>query len=263
MESFDAEKQRDREINDLLQEIKYLADNNDTAFLCNSRNKRIRNKHSHEQYKIKVNRLNELKEMGAIDFTYPACEELNSDLNELKKSKNDFIFIEGYSIKIIEPRFSQLCKKYKEATEDLVNKDPKTDKSNLQSIQLVTRSLEPSDVIFLVLDRNFHLAIRCAVKNTKGEPTYIKKLYDIAYLADAPGKRVDYNKRLADNINNGLFRKRPIAKYMRTNKFQKPTLVQKSEDKKRVVLKNEIHIETLLIKNIPTQLQYLYKDKTM
>lgn len=135
-------------------------------------------------------------------------------------------------------------------------------KNQLKSIHLITNSLEPTSVIFLVLDEQFNKPIRCAVKNNKNEETYIKKLYNIAYIVNAPNKKVIYNKSLADSINNGLFRKRPIAKYMRTNKFTKPTLVQKSEDKALLVLKNEILIKTDLIKNIPSQFQSLYIDKT-
>lgn len=149
---------------------------------------------------------------------------------------------------------------------------PRTDKSKimplsqngnyLKSVNLVSASLEPSSVIFLVLDDLFDRPIRCSVKNSKGEVAYIKKLYDIAYLVDVPGKKVDYSKNLADSINNGLFRKRQVAKYMRTNNLIKPTLVQKSEDKISLVLKNEIPVKTLLIKNIPVQHQSLYIDKT-
>jgi hypothetical protein len=139
---------------------------------------------------------------------------------------------------------------------------PTKENRYLRSISLVTASLEPSGVIFMVLDKNFHVPIRFAVKNAKGETTYVKKLYDIAYLANAPGKMVNYDRKLADGINNGLFRKRPVKRFMTTNKFPKPTLVQKSEDKRTLVLRNEVTVETLLIKNTPTQYQYLYTDKT-
>lgn len=133
----------------------------------------------------------------------------------------------------------------------------------LKSIHLLTHSLEPSSVIFLVLDERFEIPIRCTVKNKRGEPAYIKKLYDIAYFVDAPNKKVSYNKILADNINNGLFRKRPIAKYMKTNKLKKPTLVKKSEEDKLLVLKNEVPVKTGLIKHsVPLQHQSLYIDKT-
>ncbi len=131
----------------------------------------------------------------------------------------------------------------------------------LKSIHLITKSLEPTDVIFLVLDERFEYPIRSVVWH-KGNPTYVKKLYDIAYFVDVPNKKVNYGKNIANSINNGLFRKRPVAEYMETNKFKKPTLVQKSENK-TLVLKNEILVETGLIHNkVPKQYQYLYIDKT-
>ncbi|MFC1612731.1 hypothetical protein ACFL23_00150 [Patescibacteria group bacterium] len=188
------------------------------------------------------------------------------------KDINHNQFAENY--KKTELIYTKFAKIYQERVGDKIsinNQEEKLEKSNkenyknntfLQSIHLITTTLEPSDVIFLVLDRNFNIPTRCAVKNYKGTPAYIKKLYDIAYIADVPNKKVIYDKKLADNINNGLFRKRPIKKFMRTNKFKKPTLVQKSEDKKTLVLKNEIQVETILVKNIPLQYQYLYKDKT-
>ena len=135
-------------------------------------------------------------------------------------------------------------------------------KKDLQSIHLITKKLEPLDTIFLVLDEQYQMPIRCKIKNSKGNETYMKKLYNIAYLVNVSGKKVSYNKNLADSINNGLFRMRQINKYMRTNKFQKPTIVQKSEDKKLLVLKNDIEVKTLLINNIPPQHQSLYIDKT-
>jgi len=118
-------------------------------------------------------------------------------------------------------------------------------------------------VIFLVLDERFEIPIRCAVKNKRGEETYIKKLYNIAYIVNVPGKRVDYNRNLANDINNGLFRRRQIVKYMKTNKLKKPTLIQKSEDGDYLVLKNEIPVKTGLVNhNVPVQYQSLYIDKT-
>jgi hypothetical protein len=131
-----------------------------------------------------------------------------------------------------------------------------------KSIHLISTSLEPQDAVWLVFEERFEIPIRFAVKNSKGEPSAIKKLYDIAYFVDVPYKKVFYNKSTADGINNGLFRKRQVAKYMKTNKLEKPTLVQKSE-KGTLVLKNEIPIKTALVKNdVPIQYQSLYIDKT-
>ncbi len=48
---------------------------------------------------------------------------------------------------------------------------------------------------------------------------------------------------------------------MRTNKLKKPTLVQKSENN-TLVLKSEIPVKTVLVKNISSHHQSLYTDKT-
>ena len=133
-------------------------------------------------------------------------------------------------------------------------------KYGLKSIHLVTDSLEPSNAIFLVLDGWFENPIRCTVKNHQGEATFIKKLYDIAYLVNVPGKKVGYDRNLADNVNNGLFKIKRVAEYIRTNKFKKPTLVKKSGE--ILVLANEVIVKTELITNIPAQYQSLYIDKT-
>jgi len=136
------------------------------------------------------------------------------------------------------------------------------DSSKLKSLHLVTASLEPPSVIFLVLDKRFETPVRLTVKNKQGNDTYIKKLYNIAYIANAPGKKVDYNKNLADNINNGLFKIAQVSRYMKTNNFKKPTLVKKSENN-TLVLKGEVIVKTGLIEHVvPTQHKFLYIDKT-
>ncbi len=128
---------------------------------------------------------------------------------------------------------------------------------------LITDHLGAKNVIFLVLDRRFEIPVRCAVNNKRGTPAYIKKLYDIAYSWDVPNKKVRYDKSLASDINNALFRKRQVAKFMKTNKFEKPTLVQKSEDGESLVLKNDIEVKIGLIEHdVPLQNQSLYIDKT-
>lgn len=132
----------------------------------------------------------------------------------------------------------------------------------LRSIHLVTTSLEPRDVIFLVLDERFEMPIRCSIKNYSEKETYIKKLYNIAYIISVPGKKVAYDENISDCINNGLFRRSAVRRYMKTNGFRKPTLVQKSENGDILVLKDEIPIKTILLKDIPTQYQSLYIDKT-
>ena len=135
-------------------------------------------------------------------------------------------------------------------------------KGHLKSIQLVTESIASKDKIFMVLDEQYKAPIRFTIKNNNGDDAAIKKLHNLAYLVDAPGKSVGYSKKIADSINNGLFSRKQIKEYMRTNRLKKPTIVQKSEDGKLLVLKNEIPIETILINKVPQQYQYLYADKT-
>ena len=131
----------------------------------------------------------------------------------------------------------------------------------LQSIDLVTSSVAVGSVIFMVLDERFNYPIRFATVNRQNKDTAIKKLHDIAYIKNVPGKKVTYEKKLADNINNGLFRKTEVAKYIKTNGFRKPTLVNKSRDG-LLVLKSEIPIKTMLLNQVPSQRQSLHEDIT-
>jgi len=136
----------------------------------------------------------------------------------------------------------------------------------LRSIHLITKSIviERCETIFLVLDEHFETPIRCAVWNKRtGELTYIAKLYNIAYFVNVPGKEVEYDKRVADSINNGLFKKRRIAEYMKTNKLKKPTLVKKSETNNYLVQSGDVSIITNIINNVvPSQYRSIYIDKT-
>jgi hypothetical protein len=130
-----------------------------------------------------------------------------------------------------------------------------------KSIHLVSQSIVANDVIFFVIDEQWQMPIRFLAKNKNGNETAIKKLHNIAYVANAPGKKVLYDKQLADNINNGLFKNPKIANYMETNKLDKPTLVRKSKDG-ILVLESGTIIKDILIQKVPTQHQSLYTDKT-
>lgn len=136
------------------------------------------------------------------------------------------------------------------------------DQERLKSIYLVVTQLAPKNAIFLVFDGWYNLPIRFWAKNRDGKETAIKKLYDIAYFVDAPESSVPYEKRLADNINNGLFKKKRVSNFMKTNKIKKkPTLVIKSGD--FFALKNEIPVKVGIVKYVvPAQHQSLYRDKT-
>lgn len=167
--------------------------------------------------------------------------------------------VEAYPVldfRVIEELHGKILEKIRKQERSAIVK-----KGNyLKSIHLITETLNPTSVIFLVLDERYEAPVRCAAYK-KGCATYIKKLYDIAYLVNTPNKKVDYKESLSDAINNAPFRRRAIVTYMKTNKLKKPTLVQKAEYANILVLKGDILIKTLLIKNIPTQYQSLYTDK--
>ena len=131
--------------------------------------------------------------------------------------------------------------------------------ASLKSIHLISDSLEPKDSIFLVLDGRFEAPVRYDVQNNKGRPTYIKKLYDIAYRFNVPEKMTTYNKPLADNINNGLFKRKVVAEYLKTNSFKSPTIVVKSPSNTMVLNSERVEVKTLLTKEIPTQYQPQYR----
>lgn len=128
----------------------------------------------------------------------------------------------------------------------------------LASIHLITPSLENFGTIFLVLDEQWKFPIRFDMK--QDEETYIRKLYNLAYFVDVPGKRVNYDEDLTNDINNALFKRRPVVEYMKSHGFKKPTLVIKSGN--ILVLKNEVSIKTGLIKHdVPPEYRYVYTDK--
>ncbi len=200
---------------------------------------------------------NYLESQGAANITHYS-EEIKKLIN-MKYSRTLDSTI--YYLKVVD--FTSDVKRINSyILEELSKQDLPTHQSlSLKSICLVTPSIAINNSIFLVLDDRFEAPIRFTAKNQSGEETAIKKLHDIAYFVDAPGKKVYYNKRLADNINNGLFKNKRINQYLKTNKYNKPTLVQKSENN-TLVLKNEIPVKTMLVNAIPSQSQSLYIDKT-
>lgn len=202
--------------------------------------------------------LNKLKDWGVLDWeTYGWPKEMMSIGNV---APNTFITIHAQNFEKKYKEFERIFYKKVDQENSSDGQKPIDPGASLKSLHLITASLEPTTTIFLVLDKQFNLPIRCAMRGKDGHPSYMKKLYDIAYLTNAPGKKVLYDKNIADNINNGLFKMVRVAKYMTTNHFKKPTLVEKSEG--ILVLKNEVEIKTDLVKNIPTQYQSLYTDKT-
>lgn len=170
---------------------------------------------------------------------------LNSDLFQRKRYLDGVIKIHRY----ILTNFFQ---------------NPKTNENYPQSIYLVTEKLENFNDIFMVVNECYEYPIRFRAKNKKGEETSARKLYNIAYILNVSGKMVPYNKKLANNINNGLFKNKRLSSFFKKNNLKKPTLVVKSErDKEILVLKNETFVKTKLIKDMPPQFQSIYIDKTI
>jgi hypothetical protein len=133
--------------------------------------------------------------------------------------------------------------------------------AKLKSIHLIGDLIDPYKFISLVLDERYEHPIRFDVKNRKGEETAVKKLYNIADPTDAPGKRVRYDERDADNINSGPFKNKQVKDYMKSkNILKKPQLVAKSHGV--LVLKNIIIVKTMLPTD-PLLADYrsLYVDK--
>lgn len=190
-----------------------------------------------------------------LNYAIPMSEW--ASIEEDKQKKDLFIF----DVKKIRPWLRRIHN-YVITEASQVNSEVQSkDKNYLQSMHLISDSLEPKNTIFLVLNETYNTPIRFDVYNKNGQQTSIKKLYDIAYIADAPNKKVPYTKRTSDNINNGLFKKPLVKKFMQTNHLKKSTLVQKSKEN-TLVLRNIITIKTLLIKQVPFQFQSLYIDKT-
>lgn len=287
MESFNADRQKNLKFNDILQKIKYKTDTEAVdGFIYFPLFKISDRGIEHQEDPLTQIFFNKLKEKGAIEFSGRTCDEINKTLEEAKTSKNKPFIVEGYWVKSIEPKFSQLCEEYAKSVDEKIEEKStpinseikglveelktiiktKNDNENefphkkyLKSIHLVSTSITLHDmVIWLVLDEHFEMPIRFATES-KGKPTAIKNLYYIAYCADVSDRKIDYDKNVADNVNNGLFKKREIARYMKTNNLEKPTLIKKSEDGKTLVLKGEVKIKTFVKSQVPSQHRYIYK----
>lgn len=208
-------------------------------------------------------------ESKGLDFTLTEdfLDNLVSGLSTSVYKGGDYAtigIIKGKNIRDIKTKIEELINELspkesiRDAGEDKNNITGK--KKGLKSIHLVTESVAVKDVIFMVLDERYEMPIRFNVKNHDGKDASIKKLHDIVYIANVLGKKVDYSKKTADNINNGLFKKRQVKEYMETNNFKSPTLVQKSGN--ILVSKNDILVEMMVIDKVPSQYQKNYRDKT-
>jgi len=170
-----------------------------------------------------------------------------------------------------EKKFNELLEDFGKSYDDFfttVKKTPSTvalndvavqGKSSLCSISLIAQTTEPmaGGIIFLVLDGHFNKPIKCVAEH-HGHETYLTKLYHIA----SPWKlKLRYDGKLAENINNGLFKIVAVKKYMLAQRFAKPTLVKKSPEN-NFMLNSQIDIKVGIIAgDVPAHLRSLYKMK--
>ena len=113
MKIFNADQERNIEINNLLQRIKDESREQKTdcplfSIFEITNNSGIKYKESLRT----INLLREFKEMKIIDFTERTIDEVKNTLEKAQESKNTFSVVERYHIKLIEPNFSQKCEEY-------------------------------------------------------------------------------------------------------------------------------------------------------
>lgn len=111
MKILSAEQRKNIEIHELLQEIKYKAEREtagNSAFFEKMRIWGTDIKYNSENIK-KNNRLRELENWGAVEIIDADNEEIDKALEE---SKGKGIIVDGWIVKPIEPKFSELCEKY-------------------------------------------------------------------------------------------------------------------------------------------------------
>lgn len=129
MKIFNADEKINGEINNLLQRIKYKISKSEPGSFVYFRLYTIKNGNKIE-YKEKFSNVavfEELKQLGAIEILSRDVDEINKSLKENKKTKKEIIMEEGYLVRPIEPKFSELCKKY----EELTNHDLKSNRKNV------------------------------------------------------------------------------------------------------------------------------------
>jgi hypothetical protein len=180
------------------------------------------------------------------------------DFFEKEEVINSYVFHSNLRVDFPE----NFRSRYHKCKEKILGLTDRKSISGLESIHLFVRSIANPDVIFVVFNNDFERFFRFYTKNRYDGPSYIQKLFDIAYMADAPNKKVNYDKEIANSINNVFFKREGIKDYMKTNRLKKPTLVQKSE-KETLVLTGEVPVSIGLInKNVPPQFRSLYLEKT-
>lgn len=114
MKIFNANRQKNMEVNNLLQRIKYEVNEQGGARAYFPLYVGYKMKQSPSTQIL----FKKLKKMGVIDFSERTCAEANKTLKENPQS----IVSEGYFVTPIEPQFSRLCEEYEKKTDIQSNK---------------------------------------------------------------------------------------------------------------------------------------------
>lgn len=143
MKPFNADRQINLEINNLLQRIKYEAnEQGDGAFayfplFIIDGNKITLKEDLSTQILFK-----KLEKMGAIEISGRTCDEINKTLEEAKISKVKPLISEGYWVSPIEPKFSQLCEEYEGRI------DEKFEEKLLNKVALDNEKINPQNISY-------------------------------------------------------------------------------------------------------------------
>lgn len=171
METFNADRKRNAEIHHLLQRIKYKVDK------FQPRGKYVYFpislvKGSKVKYFESIPNqvlFHELKNMGAIGIIERDAEEMNKTLKESAELKNQPLIVEGYLVKPIEPKFSQLCKRYEALTAEdqsgdlrpelKEKKQGKWQKNSVERLEVV-RPKSKSNRFLIVVNKDYQKPIQ-------------------------------------------------------------------------------------------------------
>jgi len=229
MKSFNADRQRNLEINNLLQRIKYEADKQQAStfiyfpiFVINGRD---------IKYKISPSGqilFKELKKMDAIELRERSYEEINKTLEENRKLKDKSLLSEGYLVKPIEPKFSQLCKKYENKANESQSENKELEgkrKENNLIIKKMDGEFYYKNKLVRFTDKEtiYYLIFECLYENSNPDGFCSYETID-KYLKKHGKDKYDDNRQRTDRIKNGI-----------TNLFRFSHLSQKTPDGKELI----------------------------
>lgn len=191
MNTLNAQKQRDTEIHNLLQRIKYEQfSNNDYIYFPIFTI--IKGKMKYEGNINTDSLLKKLKEKGIITL-----EGYNPDIKQINeiiktKAQTDNIIVEGYWVKPIEPQFSKHCQKY----EHLIKKYENQNKPFLKKINLKSKKVVfDNDKSMLSIDN-----IKIELPPFKNEYDFCKEMFN-SPINEPIDWSIIYEKITGDLIN--------------------------------------------------------------